>query len=224
MNIFKRMACITNELGYVSKNLNVDTGSYKKSYKAVSEVDILKAVRPLEEKYGVYSYPCKREIIDSGTFETPKSKRLFLRMHVQYKFINIDNPNEYIIIDSFGDGLDSGDKATGKAMTYADKYALMKAYKIRTGDDPDEQYQDTNEEQYKESVDEQLIITATQLQSQLALVGCDVHDEKVSAHIMSKTKLQTLDIGKLNNRELKILTRYYAGMLKAANERNTNNG
>ena len=29
------------------------------------------------------------------------------------------------------------DKAPGKAMTYADKYALLKAYKIQTGDDPD---------------------------------------------------------------------------------------
>ena len=29
--------------------------------------------------------------------------------------------------------------ATGKAMTYADKYALMKAYKIITGDDPDQE-------------------------------------------------------------------------------------
>ena len=29
-------------------------------------------------------------------------------------------------------------KHHGKAMTYADKYALMKAYKIMTGDDPDQ--------------------------------------------------------------------------------------
>ena len=34
--------------------------------------------------------------------------------------------------------MDTQDKATGKAMTYADKYALMKAYKITTGDDPDQ--------------------------------------------------------------------------------------
>ena len=39
---------------------------------------------------------------------------------------------------SIADGLDPADKGSGKAMTYADKYALMKAYKIMTGDDPDQ--------------------------------------------------------------------------------------
>ena len=47
--------------------------------------------------------------------------------------INADNKIEKAILV----GLDTGDKAPGKAMTYADKYALMKAYKLSTGDDPD---------------------------------------------------------------------------------------
>ena len=53
--------------------------------------------------------------------------------------MNIDNPKEYIETISYGTGLDTGDKAAGKAMTYADKYALMKMYKISTGNanDPD---------------------------------------------------------------------------------------
>lgn len=59
-------------------------------------------------------------------------------MHTIYRFVNIDKPEEYIDIDTYGDGVDSGDKAPGKAMTYSDKYALMKAYKIITGDDPDQ--------------------------------------------------------------------------------------
>ncbi|MBR3243048.1 MAG: ERF family protein, partial [Parasporobacterium sp.] len=41
---------------------------------------------------------------------------------------------------TYGDGVDSQDKAPGKAMTYGDKYALLKAYKIITGDDPDQNY------------------------------------------------------------------------------------
>ena len=58
-----------------------------------------------------------------------------MRIEITYRFINIDNPSEFIDIKSYGDGLDTGDKAPGKAMTYGDKYALMKAYKISTGDD-----------------------------------------------------------------------------------------
>ena len=41
-------------------------------------------------------------------------------------------------MESFGRGLDPGDKGFGKASTYARKYALLNAYKIATGEDPDE--------------------------------------------------------------------------------------
>ena len=54
------------------------------------------------------------------------------------RFVNVDKPEEYIDITTYGDGVDSQDKAPGKAMTYGDKYALLKAYKIITGDDPDQ--------------------------------------------------------------------------------------
>lgn len=141
MNIFQRMLAITSELKTVAKNLTVSTGTG--SYKAVSEVDVLNAVRPLEEKYGVYSYPCKREVVDSGDYEKEsksgyKSLSRYLRVKTVYRFVNVDDTGDYIETTTFADGIDTGDKATGKAMTYGDKYALMKAYKIKTGDDPDQ--------------------------------------------------------------------------------------
>ena len=142
MNLYQKMAAITKELGTVAKNLNVATGKGK-SYKAVSERDIIDAVKPLEAKYGVYSYPCDREIIESQILETEtdygKKTTFFERVRTTYLFINVDNPDECLQMVTFAEGLDSGDKASGKAMTYGDKYALMKAYKISTGDDPDEQ-------------------------------------------------------------------------------------
>ena len=140
MNIYQRLSNVTTELGHVAKNLNVGWGD--NSYKAVSEVDVLNAVKPLEDKHGVYSFPLERTIVDHGVITSIDSKRkekkqFYLRVETKYRFVNVDNPSEYIDITSYGDGLDSGDKATGKAMTYADKYALLKAYKISTGDDPD---------------------------------------------------------------------------------------
>ena len=147
-NIFQRMSKITAEISAVAKNLQVGTG--KSSYKAAGEADILAAVKPIEEKYGVYSYPYDREIIESGTMEREnqygKSVQLYMRIRVVYRFLCVDNPDSYIDIVAYGDGVDSQDKAPGKAMTYADKYALMKAYKIITGDDPD---QKASEEQQK---------------------------------------------------------------------------
>lgn len=139
-NIYEKMSAITNELGVVAKNLNVDIGKGK-SYKAVQEKDVLDAVKPIEAKYRVYSYPMEREITDSGILEKETSygisKNLYMRIKTTYAFVNLDNPSEKITMISYADGIDSGDKATGKAMTYSDKYSLLKAYKIATGDDPD---------------------------------------------------------------------------------------
>ena len=144
MNIFEKLSLITAEIGVVEKNLTVPTGG-KNSYKAVSERDVLDAVKPIENKYRVYSYPVSRQIIDRDTLvketeyegKITRTNTIFMRVETVYRFVNIDNPAEYIETTVYGDGMDTGDKATGKAMTYADKYALMKAYKLSTGDDPD---------------------------------------------------------------------------------------
>lgn len=142
LNIYEKLLMISTELMTVAKNLEVGVGQNK--YKAVGEADVLKAVKPLEAKYKVYSYPVNRSIIESGTIESTTfkgevKKNLFERIEVVYRFVNVENPSEYIDITSYGDGIDSQDKSVGKAMTYADKYALLKAYKIITGDDPDQE-------------------------------------------------------------------------------------
>lgn len=144
MNIYEKLAAITAELNTVAKNLKVGEG--RSSYKAVGEADVLAAVKPLEDKYKVYSYPCSRRIVDSDVITTKKtyngqeseSSKFFMRLETVYRFVNTENPEEFVEVTTYGDGVDSGDKAPGKAMTYGDKYALLKAYKIITGDDPDQ--------------------------------------------------------------------------------------
>lgn len=143
-NIYQRMAAITAKLQTVAKNLDVQTGGGK-SYRAVSERDIIDAVKPLEAEFGVYSYPVVRETVAAEILETEttngdkttKKTTFYTRIKTVYRFVNVDDPRDYIETDVFSVGLDSQDKGDGKAMTYGDKYALMKAYKISTGDDPD---------------------------------------------------------------------------------------
>ena len=142
MNIYQKLAAITADLQTVAKNLTVETGK-NRSYKAVSERDIIDAVKPLEAKHGVYSYPVSRETLESERLESEsydgKTKTTFFtRIKTVYRFVNTEDPQDFIETVVFSVGLDSGDKGDGKAMTYGDKYALMKAYKISTGDDPDQ--------------------------------------------------------------------------------------
>ena len=161
MNIYQKLAAITADMQTVAKNLSIDTGNGK-SYKAVSERDVLDTVKPLEAKHGVYSYPVNRETLESERLETETKygvkTSFYTRIKTVYRFVNMDDPADYIETVVFSVGLDSGDKGDGKAMTYGDKYALLKAYKISTGDDPDQQasvdtvYRKPSEEQERRRI------------------------------------------------------------------------
>lgn len=207
LNIFQRMAYATSEIQTVAKNLSVQVNS-KSSYKAVGERDILDAVKPIEFKYGIYSYPVSRKIIKDEVLETESQygvrKQMLMRLEVVYRFVNTDNPEEYIEITSYADGIDSGDKATGKAMTYADKYALMKAYKISTGDDPDQNASEELKEVKATSKQVEMLKRYYVGENQVKLLNhCgikkleDISKEKASQlinQIMEKQKQKELDI------------------------------
>lgn len=168
MNIYEKLQGITQEITNVSKNLNVGYG--KSSYKAVGEADVLAAVRPAESKFKVYSYPVHREVIDSAVLTSidkdgNEKRQLFMRVKTVYRFVNMEKPEEFVDMVTYGDGVDPGDKAPGKAMTYADKYGLLKAYKIITGDDPDQKASETLKA-FEKKADEKV----TEIQA-LALTG-----------------------------------------------------
>ena len=185
-NIYKKMSAITAELTAVAKNLNVGIG--KAAYKAVGEADVLAAVKPLEEKHGVYSYPYSRKIVEADLVTTTseyqgkvteKTNR-YLRIETVYRFVNIDNPDEYIDITTYGEGIDPQDKAVGKAMTYSDKYALLKAYKIITGEDPDQFKSEEGKTEKKLTNREKVIILAKEK-------GIDVKELAKDYNLSSKT-------------------------------------
>ncbi len=199
MNIFQKMSAVTNDLQTVAKNMVVSTGK-NNSYKAVSERDIIDAVKPLEVKHGIYSYPYDRQIIESQTLDSEseyqgkvtKKTTFFSRIKTTYRFVNIEKPDEYIDMVTFAEGIDPQDKGSGKAMTYADKYALMKAYKISTGDDPD---QNASEETHYSKVKEgkaeapkQSVTPRKQLIARLHELGIDVNAYAAANNLNGKTE------------------------------------
>lgn len=191
MNIYEKLSAITAEIGVVEKNLNVKVSS-NSSYKAVSERDVLDAVKPIEQKYRVFSYPANRKVIDRDvlTKETEyngtitRTNTLFMRVETVYRFVNIDKPGEFIETTVYGDGLDTGDKASGKAMTYADKYALMKAYKLSTGDDPDKEA--SPEHGYEKKAEPKATT------KQIALVE-DLYTDEETERICKKAKITKIE-------------------------------
>ena len=141
-NLYQKILMAADEIGNVEKNLEIRVTN-NSSYKAVADVDVLKKVKAAEKKFGLVSVPVKQELVKSEIVRTMKqggyeaiSYMDVVKMTV--RIINTDNPTETLEVESFGRGLDTGDKGFGKASTYARKYALLNAYKIATGEDPDE--------------------------------------------------------------------------------------
>lgn len=198
MNIYDRMLHIQTEIPVVSKALEIKTK--KNAYKAVSERDVKDAVKPLEDKYGVYSFPIKKELIESDFLisknEYGESRAFWIREMVTYRFVNVDKPDEYIEVCGYGDGIDNGDKCTGKADTYAGKYCIMSAYKISTGDDPDakpsEEYEQAVETATPKQVSEILdLLTPERFAAMLTAYGISDAAElprKEAAKIIRKLK------------------------------------
>lgn len=194
MNIYEKMLNITNEIATVNKNLVVGEG--KSSYKAVGEADVLKAVKELEFKYKIYSYPIEREIVDREILATEKEykgeitrgTKQFLRVKTTYRFVNIEKTDEFIDITSYGDGIDTQDKAPGKAMTYSDKYALLKAYKMITGDDPDQNAsEETKWDNKKVTTDKITDVEAKSVYSLMMRKGINVVKELEKNYNISNT-------------------------------------
>ena len=153
-NLYQRIQLVSNEIKNIEKNMTVGTGKY--TYKAVQDIDVTLEVKEAETKYGLVSIPIKQELVKSEIVKVVKdgggeSITYMDIVKMTLRIINLDKPEEFIDIESFGRGLDSGDKGFGKASTYARKYALLNAYKIATGEDPDSE---KSKEQKAVTVDE----------------------------------------------------------------------
>ena len=140
LNLYQKIQAVSNEVRNIEKNLKVGSGSY--SYQAVSDLDVTLAVKDAETKHGILSIPIKQELVNSEVIRTIKKNGDEGLTHVDtikmtIVIIDLEDPKEKIEVEAFGKGVDPGDKGFGKASTYARKYALLNAYKIATGEDPD---------------------------------------------------------------------------------------
>lgn len=141
VNLYKKIQLVSNEIKNIEKNLTVGKGNY--AYKAVQDIDVTLEVKEAETNHGIVSIPIKQELVKSEIVRVVKegggeSINYMDIIKMTLRIVNLDDTSEYIDVESFGRGLDPGDKGFGKASTYARKYALLNAYKIATGEDPDE--------------------------------------------------------------------------------------
>lgn len=122
-NIHQRIAEVMAEVTYIQKERKQGM-----QYTIVSHDKVTAKVRPALLKAGIVYYPVRCDHTQNGN-------RAECSMTV--RFANIDTPSDFIDVQTFGYGVDPQDKGPGKAMSYAVKYALLKALGLETGDDAD---------------------------------------------------------------------------------------
>lgn len=153
-NLYEKIQLVSNEIKNIEKNMTVGKGNY--AYKAVQDIDVTLEVKQAEAKYRLVSIPIKQELVKSEIVRVVKDGggeaiQYMDIVKMTLRIVNLDNTAEFVDVESFGRGLDPGDKGFGKASTYARKYALLNAYKIATGEDPDDT---ASKEQTPVTVDE----------------------------------------------------------------------
>ena len=126
MNIYEKMSAIMQDVQYLAKDDQVKFGTT--SYKALSEEKVTSIMRAELIKHKLVIYPIQQSANRTGQIT---------HVDVVYRLVNVEAPDEYIDIASCGDGADSQDKGSGKAMTYAFKYMWLRTFALPTGEDPD---------------------------------------------------------------------------------------
>lgn len=109
------------------------------NFRAISEKTILDAIEPIIEKDGIYyTTEIKKSEVHISEAYGKNGKKLIFCANVELKVIfHRADDSEIVSTESVGMGIDDNDKAMGKAYTYALKYALIKFFRLRFGDDPD---------------------------------------------------------------------------------------
>lgn len=145
MNVYQKIAKVMADVAYLTKDDSVETGGGK-SYRAITEEKVTSTVRASLLKHGLVIVPVEQthDRVDERVTAYDKYQKKDVEkinrvttVNVTYKVQNIDDLNDYVLVQSTGTGVDTQDKGVGKAMTYAYKYMLLRTFAIPTGEDPD---------------------------------------------------------------------------------------
>lgn len=135
MNIYEKISEVMKRVEYLTKDDKVEFGTTK--YKAISEEKVTTIIRKELVDLGIVILPVMQESQITELIRTEKSVNQRADVHTKYRIQNIEDVNDFIEVESNGSGVDTQDKAIGKAMTYAYKYMLLRTFAIPTGEDPD---------------------------------------------------------------------------------------
>lgn len=148
LNLHQKIIKVMQNVERLTKDKDVSMGGAG-NYKAITEFKVTSVLRNELINYGITIVPIDTEMERTDYVNETGPKPSFTRMtsmKVKYRITNADNPDDFIIASSAGQGSDSGDKGAGKASTYAAKILLIRLFNIPTGGDEDRLSNETSRE------------------------------------------------------------------------------
>jgi len=134
MKIYQCIAAVTAELSKIGISKSSKNQQQNYAFRGIDQV--YGALSPLLSKYGLVILPrvTHREVIErqnrSGT------ALFYVTLTVEFDFVCAEDGSKHTVV-TVGEAMDSGDKASNKAMSAAYKYAAFQAFCIPTEGDND---------------------------------------------------------------------------------------
>ena len=135
MKVYKAINAVQAELssvGITKDRRNMQGSGY--NFRGID--DVYNAIAPLLAKHSLCILPrvLTRECVERAS--KSGGALFYVTVEVEFDFVSAEDGSKHTV-KTFGEAMDSGDKATNKAMSAAYKYAAFQAFSIPTESDND---------------------------------------------------------------------------------------
>lgn len=129
--VFQKIIACMQDIEAISKGKRNAQQGY--NFRGID--DVYNELHPILAKHGLFTAP--RVLSERSEERTTKSGTalIYRILRIEFRFFAEDGSS--VIVETIGEGMDSGDKASNKAMAVAHKYALMQVFAIPTEDAKD---------------------------------------------------------------------------------------
>lgn len=137
MSLAEKLARIYQDVDRFAKSKQITGQGPSFSYTPVEEIaDDLRKRMGAE---GIVMVPSQIDVVATEDAGTTKSGTTRWRHVIRVDWTLTDGTDS-LTVSSVGEAMDTGDKGMNKAQTAARKYALIGAFQLSTGDDPDDRH------------------------------------------------------------------------------------
>lgn len=194
MNIYESISSVMNDVGAIGKNTkNTQQGFMFRGIDAV-----MNALQPALIKNHIFVVP---EVLEQTREERQSAKGgnlIYSIIKTKYTFYAEDGSNVSAVV--IGEGMDTGDKATNKALSIAFKYACFQVFCIPTEEmkDPDSECHEVAPRTLKQQkVDEVAQKTISDTKVKALLKKCE--EDGVNPEVVCE-KCNVKDLSELNEK------------------------